>query len=150
MRFLLITLFIISSLFSCALFAQEEGYDETPTDNTEYTAPPANSKLDRIAAKLQLTEEQKSQVAIILEEFAQETPPATPEEKKTQRRALRTRVTALLTPEQKAIIRQGRSAGKNRRANGAKAKRSWFDVLLDDVATPLLNRRNQQQIDPNH
>jgi hypothetical protein len=151
MRFLLISLFIISSLFSCALSAQEEDYDETPTDDTEYAAPPANTKLDKIATKLQLTDEQLPQVAAILEEFSQQAPPTTPEERKTRRRALRTRVIALLTPEQKAIVRQGRSVGNSRKAStvNGKAKRTWFETLLDDVATPLLNQRQLQKSDPN-
>ena len=70
MRFLLITIIIISSLFSCALSAQEEDYDETVTNDAENAAPPANTKLDKIAAKLQLTDEQLPQVAAILEEFS--------------------------------------------------------------------------------
>lgn len=150
MRFLPTTLFIISSLFSGVLCAQEEGYDEPLNDATEYVAPQVNDQLDRIAAKLQLTEEQSVQVANILEEFSLETPPATPEEKKARRRALRARVTALLTPAQKALIRQRRPAGNNRNspaANG-KARRNWFEVLLDDVATPLLNQRKQRN--PGH
>ncbi|MFK8161366.1 MAG: hypothetical protein AB8H12_02790 [Lewinella sp.] len=152
MRFLLTTLFIISSLFSCALFAQEEGYDEMATDDTEYAAPPANAKLNKIAAKLQLTDEQLPQVTAILEEFSQQAPPTTPEEKKARRRALRTRVMALLTPEQKALVRQGRPAGNNRKApaNGGKTKRNWFEVLLDDVAMPLMNQRKQRKPGPNN
>lgn len=144
--------FIITSLFSCALYAQEEGYgEETATETAEYTAAPANARLDKIVARLQLTEDQRWQVAAVLEEFAQQGTPTTPEEKKTRRRALRARVMAMLTPEQKALARQGRPSGNNRRgpASNEKTKRGWFDVLLDDVAMPLLNQRKQRKSGPN-
>ncbi len=153
MRLFMTTFFIINSLFSCVLAAQEEGYDEeASTETAEYAAAPANDKLDKITAKLQLTEGQRSQVAAILEEFSQQGMPATPEDKKARRRALRTRVMALLTPEQKARARQGRPSGNNRRApaTNERSKRSLFDILLDDVATPLLNQRKRRKSGPNN
>lgn len=142
MRIAIALFFIISSFFSGGLRAQEEGYDEE-IDETEYAAAPPNEKLARIAAKLQLTDEQLPRVEAILEEFAQQPPPVTPEEKKARRRALRARVSALLTPEQRALVQQGR-ANTTAGAPG-KHKRNWLDVLIDDVATPLINQRGQKR-----
>lgn len=146
---LLLLLLSISLLGS--LSAQETLPDETYED-TEATIPdPASqARLEKIATKLQLTEAQIPQVAAILETFAATTaanPATTPEAKRAQRRALRTEVMALLSPEQRALVKRGKAntnggqrQGPNKPATQP-AKRNWFDLLLDEVATPLLNNR---------
>lgn len=144
MRLAIALFFIISSCFSSGLRAQEgEGYDEETAYETEFAATPTNEKLAKIAARLQLTDDQLPQVEAILEEFSLQPVPTTPEAKKARRRALRARVSALLTPEQRVLIQQSRNNAPGKAAG--KASRNWLDVLVDDIAAPLINQRGQKR-----
>lgn len=138
---------LLSPLSAQETLAEEEVYEEEETSTTD---PAFQARLEKIATKLQLTDTQLPEVAAILEEFAAATaanPPTSPEAKRAQRRALRTRVMRLLSPEQKALVQRAKgNANGRQRQSGTKAspqpkKRNWFDVLLDEVATPLLNNR---------
>ena len=73
-----------------------------------------------------------------------ENPPVSPEEKRTRKRAARNQVMALLTPEQKARIK-ARRTGRSGQAAAAPGKRNWLDSLLDDVASPLIERRQRKR-----
>ncbi len=152
MRLLLFTflIIIISSLFSSGLRAQEESYgEEELTEDPAYVASPASEKLAKIAARLQLTEAQLPQVEAILLEFAASPPPTTPEAKKARRQALRARVGQLLTPEQRALLQPGRNTTAGRSRKGGSGKRNLLDVLIEDVATPLLDQRRKGRNRPN-
>ncbi len=148
MRLLLITIFIISSFFSSGLRAQEEGYaEEELTETPEGVATPANGKLAKIAARLQLTAEQLPQVEAILLEFSATPPPTTPEAKKARRRALRARVAQILTPEQRALLNQQKTSRRNPNSPET-TKRHWLDAIIEDIATPLLNQRRDGKTPP--
>lgn len=145
MRLLVISLLFISSLPLSAQ-AEEEAYGEEEMTTTAAPASsPMGNMLAKIATKLQLTDEQLPQVEAILREF-QATPKAnSPQEKKARRRALRARVSTVLTPEQQALMRQNsRPSGSGNARPGTTAKRNWLDVLIDDIAAPLIDKRRKK------
>ncbi|MEM9928862.1 MAG: hypothetical protein AAF840_03495 [Bacteroidota bacterium] len=150
MRLLFTTFFIIASLFSCGLTAQEESYDETTlTAEPTSLSSAASEKLKKVAAKLRLTEDQLPQVEAILLEFAAQPAPTTPEARKARRRALRARVSQLLTPEQLALARQIRQGKGKSRQQPTTQKRNLLDMLIEDVATPFIEQRLKGKNGPN-
>ncbi|MEM9261101.1 MAG: hypothetical protein AAGA62_15775 [Bacteroidota bacterium] len=150
-RTITLFIFLLFVPLASSLSAQEALSEEAAYEATDPTTDPAfQARLEKITVKLQLTDAQIPEVAAILKEFAATAaanPPPTMEAKRTQRRALRSRVMRLLSPEQRALVQGGRGrANANPRQGGKKAgaqspKRGWFEVLLDDIATPLLNNR---------
>ena len=138
---LLIPLFFLGWL-GHGLAAQEELQQEELA-----IASSADEQLGRISAKLQLTEDQLPEVRLLLEEFLEQNqinPATTPEEKRSRRRAIRGRMAKLLTPEQQALMRQ--KGGKARQAQRPeKQQKHWLDALIDEVATPLLEKRQRRK-----
>ncbi|MEM1358544.1 MAG: hypothetical protein AAGF89_10105, partial [Bacteroidota bacterium] len=144
-------IFLLFVPLASFLSAQETLAEEAAYEDTDPTTDPAfRARLDKITAKLQLTEAQIPEVAAILKEFtatAATNPPTTPEAKRAQRRTLRSRVMRLLSPEQRALVQAGRGRANasphqaSKKAGPQPQKRGWFDVLLDDIAAPLLNNR---------
>lgn len=77
--------------------------------------------LEKIAAKLQLTDDQRPAVAAELEAYAERManePSTSPEAKKAAKRALRKRIVSLLTPQQRADLKEQRRNGSGGRAAG--------------------------------
>jgi hypothetical protein len=144
MRLLLISLLFIGSL-PLLLAQEEEGYGEEETTITAPASSPMGNTLAKIATKLQLTDEQLPQVEAILREF-QSTPKAdSPQAKKARRRALRARISTVLSPEQQTLMRQNsRPFGRGNARPGTAAKRNWLDVLIDDIAAPLIDKRRSK------
>lgn len=101
--------------------------------------------LVRINRRLLLTDGQIPQVRTMITAYQTDladNPPATPEDKRARRRAFRSNVMAILTPEQKARAKAQR-AGGGRKKGASQQKRNWLDVIIDDVANPLIERRNR-------
>ncbi|WP_273443689.1 hypothetical protein [Neolewinella agarilytica] len=145
MRLLLISLLFIGSL-SLPAQAEEEGYgEEEEVTTTAPASSPMGNTLAKIATKLQLSDEQLPQVEAILREF-QSTPKAdSPQAKKARRRALRARISTVLTPEQQTLMRQNsRPSGTGNARPQTAAKRNWLDVLIDDIAAPLIDKRRRK------
>ncbi|MTB53738.1 hypothetical protein [Lewinella sp. W8] len=129
-------------------------------DSLKITAAPSpaiaedviEQKLDRIDQRLGLLPDQRASIREVLITFTEkygDQPPATKDEKRQRRRALRQAVSALLTPEQIARIKESRkNASGNLPKNNSGSpsptpKRSFLDILLDDIATPLLEKRKR-------
>lgn len=138
------------------LRAQEDYTDEVDYEaTTETAASPIQDKLDKVAAKLQLTEDQVPEVEALLLAYFQElkdNPPASPQEKGARRRALRAAVGQLLTPEQRQRMRKGKAQGGNRKqaekrkaAPPARSNDNWLDRLIDDIAMPILEQRQSNR-----
>lgn len=137
MRWIYITVFFFMSMTGVTLSAQGGiGAGGSVFNDTI---------LFRINQRLLLTDDQYPQVEAMLEAYQNDlasNPPVSREDKRARKRALRTRIMGILTPEQKARAKARRSGGGKRSAPTPQ-KRSWFDVLLDDVASPLLERRKR-------
>jgi len=149
-RFLLLC-FVAIGAWSNALHAQEEPSD-LPAPDGEYTetpllpANPWRQQLDKLSTRLKLTPAQSSAAEVLFADYhadLADNPPATPELKRARKRALRGRFRQLLTPEQQADLRSG-NKGRNSTAPTPK-KRHWLDALLDDVATPLIEKRKKNR-----
>ncbi len=137
MRHLLIIALILLGGMTNTLAAQ---------DITPGTAGPGavfnDTIMLRLSRRLQLTPTQQPQVAAIMNSYRADlaaNPPGSPEERRTRKRNARSQVMALLTPEQKARLKA------NRNGKGSGGKRGWIDVLLDDVARPMLDGRRRQR-----
>jgi len=101
----------------------------------------------RITRRLQLTPSQQPRVAAILSSYRTdlaENPPTSVEDKRARKRAARSRVVALLSPEQKARLKAGRRA-RGGKGQPSPQKRHWLDTILDDVANPLLDSRKRRR-----
>ncbi|MEM6770789.1 MAG: hypothetical protein AAF597_09420 [Bacteroidota bacterium] len=136
MRWYLLTLLLASAYYS-AIFAQ--GVDAQPTQGWHDTM------MVRITQRLQLTPDQVPQVRTLLEAHhadMQNNPPASVDERKVRKRALRSRVMAILTPAQRERLKAQRGGSRNQK-NAAAGKRHWLDVIIEDVAAPLLDRRKR-------
>lgn len=145
LRWLILLSLFLFGPWGNALPAQEEPSDDPFLEDPVSDAP-WRKQLDQLTLRLDLTDEQVPAAESLLEEYytsLTENPPATPEEKRTRKRALRARFARLLTPEQQATLRNSKNA--NPGENPQRQKRGWLDVLLDDVATPLLNNRNRNR-----
>lgn len=110
------------------------------------SAAPWQKQLDQLTVRLSLTPEQIPAAEQLLAAYYTElidNPPATPELKRARKRTFRNRFRQLLTPEQQADLRSGT---KSRKATAtAQKQRHWLDVLIDDVATPLLEKRKKNR-----
>ncbi len=143
MRLLLIGLLFISS-FPLLLAQEEESYEkEVTTTNVPATSTLGN-KLAQIAAKLQLSNEQLPQVEAILLEFSTAPKPDSPQAKRARRRALRARISTILSPEQQQLMRQNNSPNTRNTRSGKATKRNWLDILIDDIAAPLIDKRRSK------
>jgi hypothetical protein len=146
-----IFLILIVCIPFLGLRAQEDYDDGVSYEEAETSASPIQAQLDKIVVKLQLTEEQVPQVETLLQEFfqqRQDNPPSSPQEKGERRRQLRTSVGKLLTPEQRQQMRQGKGGKKQARRSNASPQRNsdnWLDRLIDDVAAPLLEKRQRNR-----
>lgn len=149
-----IFLLLIVCIPFLGLRAQEDYTDDVGSEATEISDSPIQAQLDKVSAKLQLTDEQIPKVeALLLEYFQQLTdnPPTSPQDKGARRRALRTSVGKILTPEQRQRMRQSKAKGGARKQAGrqnSKPQRNsdtWLDRLIDDVAAPLLEQRQRKR-----
>lgn len=140
MRLLLISLLFISSL-PLLLAQEEEGYGEEELTTAAPASSPFGNKLAKIATKLQLTDEQLPQVEAILLEFQASPKADSPQAKRARRRALRARISTVLSPEQQSLMLQSSRSGSGNARSGAATKRNWLDVLIDDIAVPLIEKR---------
>ncbi|TXF89991.1 hypothetical protein FUA23_08545 [Neolewinella aurantiaca] len=138
---------IVCSSF-LGLRAQEDYNGSSPSPTTE-TPALVETMLDKISRKLQLSEEQVPQVETLLQDFFQHPENQTGASPEV-RRALRAAVSKLLTPDQRQLLKQKRARnGTVRRGSNpnmvAPQKSSWLDLLLDDVAYPLLEKRRRNR-----
>lgn len=145
---------ILFSVFLLAgpLSAQEEDYVEE--DYAEDTAPPPTRLHPLVRAlgheaalHLKLDEEQEVAVTELLRQYRQDAvdfPPADTDEAAIRQRGLHAAVRRLLRPDQLTL--HDNWQGEHPIAQPPRrGKRGWLDVLLEDVATPLLqSQRNKR------
>ena len=143
-RFLILLCCLFAATVS--LTAQKEVSDDPFVSEEPLPAEPWRKQLDQLTARLGLTPEQRPAAEALLSEYyaeLQANPSATAEEKRSRKRAFRKRFQQLLTPDQQQTLRAGNGGGSQRQA--APPKRGWLDVLIDDVATPLLDNRRRNR-----
>jgi len=152
-RKIFLILIVCSSFLG--LRAQEDYTDDVDYETTEETSvSPIQAQLDKVSAKLQLTDEQIPEVEALLLNYFQrlkDDPPASPQDKGARRRALRASVGKILTPEQRQRMRQGKAKSGARKQAGKQKNTpqrnnsTWLDRLIDDVAAPLLEQRQRKR-----
>ena len=141
MRYLLMTCLFFLGLLGNPLLAQ--GAIPGPAAAGIFN----DTMLVRITRRLQLTPTQQPQVAAILTSYRTdlvENPPTSVEDKRARKRAARSRVMAVLSPEQKARLKAERGA-RNGNNPPSPQNRHWLDTMLDDVANPLLDSRKRRR-----
>jgi hypothetical protein len=149
MRLLILTLGI---LLSGLPLGAQDSLSIISTPQTEGAGAMIEQKLDRIDQRLGLMPDQRESIRKVLVDFTEKyggQPPDTPEEKRQRRRALRQAVSTLLSPEQIALMKEGRKKrsgtlpDKRVGSPSPTPKRNFLDVILEDIATPLLERRKK-------
>lgn len=128
---------------------EDDGYYADDAYDDEPAALPAlvKAQLAEATVRLELTDEQTPAVGDLLLAYHEDhtaEPPADDGEERTRRRALHTSVNNLLTPGQRQLLRDW--TGEHPAASpGKPKKRKWFDVLIDDVAAPILDKRRKKR-----